>query len=543
MLPAPLRLKVAATRLVGSALCLVLHGCSGESTPPSVRSGPAPAQASSGTPLLRPLASRIDARFTGRLMLPPPRSSPDDETPAETAAIAALERLWQQASVADPADVGAYLDCHRRLLWLGWWTRASDAVKALWEVVPDYPPALALLAATHLEKGLRQNARTLARRALTADPALVLAMVCDAEASAAEGASGNARSILERALQVEPDAPEVLHLLGRVLADRNEFAAAIPYLRRARDHLPEPAGGKGAYIGSIEAFAQLLAGRRPHRLPAGFRGAAVPAERQPLWRVAVRATGRGGGRDGFMVVDSGASMTVVGPELTALLQVGTFRSAPNHGAAGSFSTTPALLEGLALGEVTIADVPVMLDHGRKEALGPGIIGSLGVSLLREFLVTLDLRHGKEQLRLDPPGTQVPPGRVDVPFELINNQPMVRARLGAARERQFLFDTGADALFLGAAVAREDLGKGPGDPGTKLRPTVAVGGQEIQGVEVPVTVPLVLGGQALPVHRAVTDPHLEHRNAAARTEAAGTIGVFLRGRYTLDFARQRLRIEP
>jgi hypothetical protein len=536
--PSPWTWLALALVVAGSAAAWVAMR---QRVPADAGRGRPPPPASRAPSLLGPLRHESDERFRGRLRLTRAAGTLQGQTPQEAAAVAALETAWQQAAAADPADVGGYLDLHRRLLWLGWWNRAEEAAKVMLAAVPDHPPALALLSGARFEQGRRAEGASLARRAAAADPDLVLGIVGQARAWAAVGEFDRARSFLERAAGAEPDAPEAAFLLGCLLCDRNELEEAAAWLLRARPHELDRGGSRAGYVATAVAWRDLLGGRRPQRVAPGFDGVALPVERRGLWVVAARLEGRGTRVDGFLVLDSGASHTVVGPEALGVLRMAEQAASSMMSVAGVSASVPALVERLALGGFTIEDVPVLVDRGRQQPLGPGVIGSIGVSLLRDFKVTLDVRE--EVLRLDPRGSAPTEGRIDVPFELVNNLPLVRARLGGGPEREYMFDTGADALFLSPEVARQDLGFVPGDPRARPARSVAIGGQEVAGVSVPVAVPLVVGGEALPISRATVDPSVPLRNAAGRLEMAGTLGVFLRARFTLDFARQRLVVEP
>ena len=99
----------------------------------------------------------------------------------------------------------------------------------------------------------------------------------------------------------------------------------------------------------------------------------------------------------------------------------------------------------------------------------------------------------------------------------------------------MFDTGANGLFVSPKVLGEEFGALAGRASTQ----VALGGKEVGTIEVPLPRPLEFGGRTLALPSVVADPTVDQRNAHARQENAGTIGLVIRARYVFDFRRQRL----
>jgi hypothetical protein len=196
---------------------------------------------------------------------------------------------------------------------------------------------------------------------------------------------------------------------------------------------------------------------------------------------------------------------------------------------------------LRLGELTIADIPVLIFTGEVAPLGPGVLGSLGISLLREFDVQID--YGRKRVRLDPPGTAPHRSagglRLELPFENMGGALIVEGRLGSGPALPLLFDTGASGLFLDPGVVRVQFGLSPDD--LPSRTVVGAAGHELSNPVFELPAPLHLGGQAMPVTEAFIDPLMPARAAGMRIDIRGTLAPPVVGRYVLDFRRQVLTI--
>ncbi|MFY9345005.1 MAG: aspartyl protease family protein [Planctomycetota bacterium] len=471
---------------------------------------------------------RPDAGAKDRLRVPELGGVMSGITADEQRLVASMQEAVAQALRADPADVGALLDGARRLLWLGYWPFAENAATQVLAIAPNDAAANALLAAVRAEQGRLAEARALASEALRRDPTASSARIVDAHARAMRGARSEAITTLRDVADHDPDQPAAAFLLGTLLADTGQFAAATPWLARARTFLPASGIGKGEYVATVAAFADLLGGRTPYR---NSGTADVPMQRLPLPAVAVTLSGRGRTLPGLCVIDCGASLTVLGPAAAALARESTAQASMLT-VAGKSGNVAGLLERLAIGGLVLDDVPVLVNHGEQAPHAPGVIGTIGIGLLRNFRVTIDPSAGR--FRLDSPHVaSEPQAAAEVPFELVHNTIVVQGSGGP--ERPFVFDSGANNLFVSPRVLGQEFGALPGRPRTQ----VAFGGAETQTVEVPLPRPFVFGARDLPQPTAIADPSIDMRNAYLRFECAGTLGLVVRARYVLDFERQRL----
>ena len=468
--------------------------------------------------------------------------------------MAALERAWSLASSKRPGDVGAWLDVNERFQWLGWTPRAAQAARAVLDVEPEHPRALALLGATERVEGHRFAAARLAERALSAattePPYLALVERARALSTGDAAAVFFAVQTLQRAMELAPDRPEAPNLMGRLTAEASQFAAALPYLEHAARHEPAPDGGRHVTLRLYRDFANLLGGRPAHGRADDFSGTEVPLQRRPsLPAITGRlANGRGDSSVGWLVIDSGAAMPTLGPSAAPLLLRTQGSTVPALTATGSRRLQPAVLPVLEIGSLRLTDVPVLLDEGQREPIGPGVIGALGVSMLREFHVILDVQ--RRRFRLLPPlgplrlpPVSVPEGMALVtggtPFELTEGLMLVPARFDRGATRSFVFDTGADSLFVDPQVLVADLGVDLDDPALPRSITVGLGGHELISIVVPLSGPFHFGGIPFRGIVAMADEFAASRARSMRLDFSGTLGMLVEARFGLDFVTRRI----
>jgi predicted aspartyl protease len=114
---------------------------------------------------------------------------------------------------------------------------------------------------------------------------------------------------------------------------------------------------------------------------------------KPLVLVPVFVNGRG---PHAFVLDTGASATVLSPDLAAALRIETVASEPMTGAGGVLQATLGRVSSLTVGSAALQDVSVMVADFLTElgnVVGEKLDGVLGYNFLRHFRVTLDYPNG------------------------------------------------------------------------------------------------------------------------------------------------------
>ena len=181
----------------------------------------------------------------------------------------------------------------------------------------------------------------------------------------------------------------------------------------------------------------------------------------------------GGGLPVRLLIDTGASRSMVSQELVQRLQLKT-KALPsgNFALAGAGSDCPtdpprqAMLPMLRLGELKIRELAVLVMP--KLGVPPGTDGVLGASALRQLPLLIDPKQ--KQLRFDQQLTlqSAPADAVRIPLRWRDHVPLLLVSDQNGDETSALLDTGAEAVFIGVSLAQ------------RLSPQSPPSGVEIQG---------------------------------------------------------------
>ena len=189
-----------------------------------------------------------------------------------------------------------------------------------------------------------------------------------------------------QAVSLQPGNAELHYLRGRALAALGLRASAADAFQVTLVLDPASSAAREA----LDGLASLQ-----HR--SGHGEVVVPLESGlGVWIVPVVVNGR----RGRFLLDTGASVVVVGPTLAAAagLMPATGREAIELQTLGGRTRGPsAVVTSLAVGDAVMRDVPVVLHEP-----GPGVDGILGNTFLSHYLVTLDA--DRRQLALRIPGS-------------------------------------------------------------------------------------------------------------------------------------------
>lgn len=259
------------------------------------------------------------------------------------------------------------------------------------------------------------------------------------------------------ALLMSHDAARATALLKRI----------EPWARDSRRRhllLAEALRREGAYSAAAREYDALertamarrcdaFARKRPYRVMGDAVVRLPLAQVDPLPVVSLEIPGLGAR---WFLIDTGAGDVVLDPAIADTLALA--RSGSEMGTFGGGrqrAVELAVLPGLRLGAVEIADVPVaLLDVSRFAAVAGGrkLAGIIGTHLFMQFHTTLD--YPGAQLILAPRGTVDTLGaaaareRAQVPFWLGGDHLiLVRGRMAAGPEAVWFLDTG----LAGAAI--------------------------------------------------------------------------------------------
>jgi len=158
------------------------------------------------------------------------------------------------------------------------------------------------------------------------------------------------------------------------------FRLTLDYQRRMvrLAHSGYPGGHPGGY--EVAGAGASAHAEVPFRLAGPVK---------PLVLVPAFVNGRG---PHTFVLDTGASATVLSPQLAALLRIETTAAEPMTGAGGMLQATLGRVGSLTVGSAALANVAVMVADFLGElgrVVETPLDGILGYNFLRHFRVTLD----------------------------------------------------------------------------------------------------------------------------------------------------------
>jgi predicted aspartyl protease len=260
---------------------------------------------------------------------------------------------------------------------------------------------------------------------------------------------------------------------------------------------------------------------------------------QPLVLVPVHVNGSGPYE---FILDTGASTTVLTPELAGRLGVVATDVKDAMGAGGKLSIGLGRVRTLAIAAASLDHLQVAVTgelHRIGAAVGTAIDGTLGYNFLKAFRVTIDYRDGIFRLDREE-GTVADLSSGEIPFRLAHEAKphiLIPAWVNGTGPYQFALDTGAST--------------------TVIAPRLALA-LEIRGEA---AVPMTGGGGAVPASVALVESlaagGVERRRLGVMvanflTMLSETVGMTLDGvlgynylrsmRVTIDYPRSVLRLE-
>jgi predicted aspartyl protease len=156
------------------------------------------------------------------------------------------------------------------------------------------------------------------------------------------------------------------------------------------------------------------------------------------------------------ILDTGAGLCLIAPELAAELGIAATGTKNGQGAAGAVTLGIGAAKSIAVGPASVAGLELGITSELQRmasVVGSPIHGALGFPFLRNFRVVVDYRNGT--LELGESGeyaTENP-----VPFQLASVQKpliLVPAWLNGRGPYQLALDTGASTTVISSETARE-----------------------------------------------------------------------------------------
>lgn len=211
------------------------------------------------------------------------------------------------------------------------------------------------------------------------------------KAAYARGDFAEAERLFSQAIAQAPEEP-VLHYHRAVALMRLHRWREAAEAHRAVLRLAPPPALAAAAQESLRTLEPLT--RPPPRSAPEPAEASIPLQRaRGGWFTEVMLNSTETAR---FLVDTGASVCVISPELAGILGVRPRRRTPSvtlETLAGQTEATPVTIRSIRVGEVEAEDVPAVV-----HVTAAGIDGILGNTFLSRYQVTLDPEQGVLRLR-------------------------------------------------------------------------------------------------------------------------------------------------
>ncbi len=451
------------------------------------------------------------------------------------------------ASIEAPADLSGLVELVGEALAGHSFQDAHALAQRLAEAAPDDARALALLGLAELKAGRYPAAEVSLWRALALDSACPEAHLGMGHLAFGRNDPETACDHFARATASPLLYEEAYRALRIAHLDRGDLAGArravLAHEARLRDEgrpIPPRLAGRRAFLEKPDRDRVL-------RIPEDFAGTSVElSDREGPGEVKmlrIRLNGRG---ENLFHIDSAfRGMMALSPELADELGLERAGESVSRGVGPqSAATQGAWLDTVRIGDLTIADVPILvIDSAVYRGKKRGLIGT---GLLKQFNVTLDARNDVLELypkeRADAFRRRIPEERIAqrVPF-LIYPAPLVLARVGDGRPLPFTVDTAASSSLIDEEFFDAQLR--PSIPDEELATSRVTGAGGTQSLLCWTAARLGIGDLAFSDMRMIRfDMH--RLNVLSGRYAAGVLSNdFLWGyRAHFDFTRTQLILE-
>lgn len=465
------------------------------------------------------------------------------------------EKLYRDHLARNRADLAARLGLSFALMKRG---RASEAYLEASIVAGQEPlnaRAHALMGLALLRSGVFADSVEELNTAQVLDEREAMALAGLAEVDFFENRARMAYERLQRAVRIDSSEPEYWIAFGRTAARLERFAEAAADYERFLVVSPRLESEKRVRYRGLIDFYHALAGlgiSHLHHID-GPKSVRVPIElknERPVVRVKIN-----GSRTVSLVIDTGASISVLSTDLASALGMRPLAKGGNARAVGGGGTFPivyGLADSLELGELKVSSVPVYMRSILQTEDEPGALrserleGFIGLSVLSNFRVTVDYRSRALWLRRGEVGREetMDAGEItSIPFRSTNGGLMsAEVDLPDRQKVNFLVDTGASTTVLAEQVMEKYGLKRHIVAGDRVRVLGAAGIKD--DVEV-VLVPSisVSGLERRNVRAPILD--LEPVNESAGFLQSGILGGNFLKHFlvTFDFDQYRIQFRP
>ncbi|MBX7221550.1 MAG: aspartyl protease family protein [Blastocatellia bacterium] len=376
------------------------------------------------------------------------------------------EATYRQALSADPQDARLRAEFALMLVRARRFQEGFDEATQATLDAPLDSRGYAIRGLALIRSGLFSQAYDDLKTALKINNRDEIATATLAEIAYYENSLALADRLIKDALSQNHEEPDYLLLLARISSRLERYRVAADALKDFLRYSPKSDKDRRERVEGVIRFYSYL-GDTHTNVVQGNHVASIPLTvkgRRPYIQVKIN----GKGPLNF-VVDTGAGVSVISvaaAEKIGLKPVATGGAARAVGGDGTFPIVYGVINSLEMGNVRINTIPVYIREiqgSRSAAPNAGTDGFLGLSVLTDFLVTLD--YPNKMMSLEPgraaAANQMAEADADgvhpsvVPFRLTESGLIsIETLLDDTRKMNFIFDSGASTTVISdAAVSR------------------------------------------------------------------------------------------
>ncbi len=369
------------------------------------------------------------------------------------------EELLRKAVEINPSrsdskvELGFVLTKQRRLL------EAYELLLPIAQAEPKNTRAFAVLGTTLLAAGRFAEAKALFYTAINYNKKEHLAWAGSGMVDFYENRIGDSLENLREAVYRQPNEPDYVFALAQVCARSERYREAADNYRRFLQVSESTDADRRARIKGLIEFLKYLGLADTLYDLSGAERSVIPFElvgNRPIIKLKVN------GRSDVLrfVLDTGSGISVVSNKTAKRLKIrqvtkGGF--ARGLGGDGRFEIVYGMLREVALGGVTIKNVPVYLREFHQS--GSEVDGYIGLALISKFLTTVD--YGNSTMSLTKSDADVrqftESGDLSLPLRLTSSGFLSgEVQLeGIPSPLNFIVDTGASISVISDEVAKMD----------------------------------------------------------------------------------------
>jgi predicted aspartyl protease len=262
---------------------------------------------------------------------------------------------------------------------------------------------------------------------------------------------------------------------------------------------------------------------------------------QPLILLPVRLSGKG---PFDFILDTGAGMTILAPEISRTLEIKSTGSKEGRTAAGAVKVELGRVDSVSVGSATVTDLPVAitdLSHISR-TIGAKIDGDLGYNFFKHFRLSIDYRSKQATIVRPSPRADArkPAARAEVKLRLASpTKPLilVDTLVNGRGPFQFAIDTGTSTTAISPELAVDfGLSVAPLSPVTTGSSTISVSAGQVDS--------LAIDGVSIPNVAVIVGDFLAMLSQVLGVKLDGIIGYnFLKEfKVVLDYPGGILRLE-